>query len=277
ETGLEVQRQAYDTGVNILAIQEGTTNPERWIVLSAHYDTIAPTADQPVGIGPTIYGAWDDGSGTATLMELAQTLGQGEFPFTVVYAFFDGEEKGLRGSAAFVEKMLDTEGVELVANLNMDPPGLNWPCGDQAGPFPVKIIHEMEKVEAGELPRYAWLHQAVEHALAETGVPDEVRDYTAGIPVASTAVTGVTGTSDHASFGRLDIANVFIGGTPSTIVGGDPNDHLVAGMTYPLHTPLDTLEAMEARCLTGSLVEGLQTTVDIMAHALTWMAANPAP
>lgn len=269
--GIDVVHHQYEDGVNILGIQEGATDPDQWVVLSAHYDTV------DVGVGTTVYGAWDDGSGVAALMELADSLSTGSFPFTIVYAFFDGEEKGLRGSAAFVETYVEGGQADVLANINMDPPGLNWPCGDELGPFPVKIIHESAKVEDPDLPRYGWLHEAVEHGLSAAEVPDEVRDYTDGIPIATVAGTGVTGTSDHANFGAVDIANVFIGGIPTTIVGDSPDDHVVAGLTYPLHTPLDTLEAMEARCTQGSLADGLQTTVTTVSHTLMHMAKSGVP
>ena len=267
---LTILPDAYDDyGLNILAIQNGTTHPEQWVVLSAHYDSISPGTD---GITEftTIYGAWDDGAGTAALIELARTLSSWKFPFTIVYAFFDGEEKGLRGSAAFVEKYYEADGVQLVANLNTDPPGLNWPCGDHAGLFPVKVIQEDDKVAAR--PDYAWLSSALETALTTVGVPAEALDKTGGIPVATVGGSGLTGGSDHMSFGDQDIPNVFIGGVPLTIVGGNPDDHVVAAMTYPLHTPLDTLQAMEARCTQGTLAGGLQTTVDLFSHTLTEMA-----
>lgn len=274
--GQHVVRQEYDGGVNILAIQNGTTHPNRWVVLSAHYDTVGAG-----GIGPTVYGAWDDGAGTALLMEMSRSLADQEFPFTVVYAFFDGEEKGLVGSRAFMaahDPAEQTE-VDIVANLNTDPPGLNWPCGQQPlGDFPVKVIHETGKVESGEHPRYALLHHAVEYGLEQAGVPDEVRDYTPGIPIATAGGQGLTGGSDHLSFGARGIANVFLGGTPTTYVGGSPSDNAgAAALTYPLHTPLDTLEAMEARCVTGSLAGGLEAIAHTMTHALVYLAQSEIP
>lgn len=260
--GVDAVQHDYEDGVNILGIQEGTTYPDQWVVLSAHYDTV------DAGVGTTVYGAWDDGSGVAALMELADSLSTGAFPFTLVYAFFDGEEKGLRGSAAFVETYVEGGQADVLANINMDPPGLNWPCGDETGLFPVKIIHEADKVEDAQLPRYAQLFDAVEHGLQAAEVPDEHRDYTPGIPIATVAGEGVTGTSDHANFGAVDIANVFIGGTPTTRAPADA----AAALTYPLHTPLDTLEVMEARCTQGSLADGLQTTVTVVSHTVMDLA-----
>ncbi len=273
--GHNVTRHDYDGGQNILAIQEGTTNPEDWVVLSAHYDTVGAG-----GIGPTVYGAWDDGAGVGILLELAETMIDWEFPFTIVYAFFDGEEKGLVGSGKFVETYFQDGIHDLVANINTDPPGLNWPCGDPAGDFPVKIIHNMAKVgdtAAEPTTRYQWLYHAVEHGLEAAGVPANTRDYTPGIPIAGVMNTGLTGTSDHARFDAVDVANVYLGGIPVTMVGNSPDDYYLAAMTYLLHTPLDTLEQMEARCVTGSLAGGLHTITTMFVHTLAYMAKNPAP
>lgn len=258
---LEVVRHDYGEGVNILGIQKGTQNPDRWVVLSAHYDTIA------AGAGTTVYGAWDNGAGLAALMELAQAMSAGDLPFTVVYAFFDGEEKGLQGSAAFVEDYITTGKADVLANINTDPPGLNWPCGDEGGPFPVTIVHEEDKVEDPSLPRYERLHGAIEHGLDAAEVPDEHRDYAPRIPIATVGPNGLWGTSDHASFGAVNVANVFIGGMPTT---RGPAGSAV--LTYPLHTPLDTLQALEARCQTGSLAGGLDTVVETISHAVLELA-----
>ncbi len=267
EDGLMVVEHDYGSGVNILGIKNGTVDADQWIVLSAHYDTTETT----------VYGAWDDGAGVAALIELADATQEWEFPYTVVFAFFDEEEQGLVGSQNFVKDYLADSSIDLVANVNLDPPGLNWPCGDALGSFPVKIIHNMIKVEAGQLPRYAWLHAALEHGLNATEVPMVVRDYSPGIPIATAAGVGLRGTSDHANFDRADIANVFLGGTPTTRVGTDEAGAAV--LTYALHTPIDTLEQMEARCTggEGDLAAGFHTTVTVLGHTLVWMAQNPPP
>lgn len=269
EQGLHVVNHDYGSGVNILGIKNGTVNPEQWVVLSAHYDTTEST----------IYGAWDDGAGVAALLELAAATKEWEFPYSVVFAFFDEEEQGLVGSQNFVKDYIAEGSIDLVANMNMDPPGLNWPCGDAAGPFPMKLIHNMEKVGNAELARYAWLFEAVEYALNATEVPMEVRDYSPGIPIATAAGIGLRGTSDHANFDRADIANVYVGGTPTTRAGAPGTAVEAAALTYLLHTPIDTIHQMEARCTggDGDLADGFHTAVSVIAHSLVWMAQNPAP
>lgn len=255
--GLSVERHEYsDTGVNILAFQNGTTKPDEWIVLSAHYDTTEST----------VYGGWDDGAGTAMLLELAKSGATRAYNHTIVYAFFDEEEQGLLGSAAFVADY--QQRATLAANLNFDPPGLNWPCADAQGPLPLKIIFDQEKTDAG-MPGYAELQAAVIAGLDAAGVPEEVRDFDNQIPIARVNGVGLGGTSDHASFNKVDVPNVFIGSAPTSFAGP------VAALTYLLHTPLDTQQQMEARCGGADLLkQAFQVEIDVTRVALDLLDAH---
>ncbi|MEQ9569138.1 MAG: M28 family peptidase, partial [Longimicrobiales bacterium] len=73
-------------------------------------------------------GADDDASGTATIMEVAEamaTLDPGPRR-SMVFLLVSGEEKGLLGSAYYADN--PTVPVEsMVANLNADMVGRNWP------------------------------------------------------------------------------------------------------------------------------------------------------
>lgn len=256
--GLTVVRHEYGSGVNILAFQNGTTMPDEWIVLSAHYDTTEST----------VYGAWDDGAGTAMLLELAKSGATRAFNHTVVYAFFDEEEQGLVGSAAFVEEYQSQ--ATFVANLNFDPPGLNWPCKDPQGYLPVKIIFEDDKVEQ-DVPGYARLKDAVLAGLDAAQVPEEVRDYDSGIPIATLNGVGLKGGSDHQSFGKVDVPNVFLGSAPTSHFGP------AAGLTYLLHTPLDTVQQMELRCGGADLLaQAFQVELDVVNVAVAMLDGHPA-
>jgi Zn-dependent M28 family amino/carboxypeptidase len=89
-----------------------------YIVISAHLDHI--------GIGPaiggdTIYnGAIDDGSGVATVLDIANILRQGPRPKrSVLFLIATAEEPGLLGSAWFVQRpTVSRQG--LVADINFD-------------------------------------------------------------------------------------------------------------------------------------------------------------
>ena len=249
--GLRVERHEYSgAGTHILAYQDGTEMPEEWIVLSAHYDTTEST----------VYGAWDDGAGTAKLMELAKSGATRTFRHTIVYAFFDEEEQGLVGSRNFVEEY--QEKATLVANLNFDPPGLNWPCADAQGPLPVKIIFNPEKVE-GDMPGYQRLYDAVIAGLDAAEVPEDVRDFDTGIPIATLNGVGLSGGSDHMSFDAIDVPNVFIGSAPTSRAGP------VAALSYGLHTPVDTKQQMVARCGSEDLMtQAFDVEIRVVLHAL---------
>ncbi len=82
------------TGTNVYAVSEGESR--EIILIGAHRDTIH-----------TIDGAEDNGSGSASMLELARVLTQNSHYYTYVFVSFDTEEEGLIGSRAFVEKHRD--------------------------------------------------------------------------------------------------------------------------------------------------------------------------
>ena len=233
--GLHVERHAYRGGVNIVAYQNGTSKPNEWVVLSAHYDTTEST----------IFGAWDDGAGVAQVLELARSGATRSYNRTIVYAFFDDEEQGLLGSKAYAA----AKSSKVVANLNFDPPGLNWPCRDATGYLSVKASFNDAKT-AANVPGYVRIKNAVIAGLDAAGVPAAYRDLAPDLPIASTFGVGLAGTSDHVSFDAYDIPNAFVGSLPTT--KGPGNTRV---LNYPLHTPADDLEAMVARCGSRATLE----------------------
>ncbi len=268
--GLNVERHDFGRGVNVIGVKPGTTHPDKWVVLSAHYDTL------DAGFGTTIFGAWDNGAGVGALLAMAEAFQNWQFPYTIAFAFFDLEEISLGGSARFVQDYMADPSIDLVANINTDPPGLNWPCGDPDTPFHVKVVHDQRLLGQGD-PRQAWLHSGIEGGLSDTAIPSEVIDRTKTIHLLTVGGLGPIGTSDHVNFGRQGVANVYLGGTPTYHLGGPPGSQAVSFITYPIHTPLDTLQVLEARCLEGSLVGGLQTMLDVMTHALVRLGAVAIP
>jgi hypothetical protein len=89
--------------------------PGRSIVLAAHYDSVA-----------TAQGAADDGTGVATLLEVARALRAGApLKNDVVFLFTDAEERGMMGAQAFVHSAW-ARNVGLV--LNFDSPGSSGPA-----------------------------------------------------------------------------------------------------------------------------------------------------
>ena len=91
--GFTVERHAYATGVNVIGVREGTSEPERRVLVGAHYDHIAGCA-----------GADDNATGVAGALEAARVLATASFPRTLVVACWDEEERGLIGSRAYAER-----------------------------------------------------------------------------------------------------------------------------------------------------------------------------
>jgi hypothetical protein len=115
------KKQVLIEGNNIAAFIEGSTKKDEVIVISAHYDHIGKKGD-------VLYpGADDNGSGTTTLLELAQTFSlakdSGLSPQrSVILLWMTGEEKGLLGSQYYVEHPL-VPIKNTVADINIDMVG----------------------------------------------------------------------------------------------------------------------------------------------------------
>ena len=100
---------------------------DRYVVVTAHMDHVG--VGRPDETGDSIYnGADDDASGTAVLVEVAEALaGMETRPRrSVMFVAVSGEEKGLLGSAWFVDHPpVPLE--SMVANVNLDMVGRNAP------------------------------------------------------------------------------------------------------------------------------------------------------
>ncbi|WP_309087936.1 M20/M25/M40 family metallo-hydrolase [Phenylobacterium sp.] len=83
-------------GVNLLGLIPGTSDTERVMVLSAHYDHLG------VRGGQTYNGADDNASGVAAVLAIAEAFRERPPEHTVLVALWDGEEAGLAGAKAFV-------------------------------------------------------------------------------------------------------------------------------------------------------------------------------
>ncbi len=112
-TGSRGAAAAERQGINLLGLVTGTREPNRYLVITAHYDHIG------VRNGVTFNGADDNASGTAALFALAEYFVKNPPAHSLIFAAFDAEESGLRGARAFVAKPPVDAGALLI-NLNMD-------------------------------------------------------------------------------------------------------------------------------------------------------------
>ena len=100
-------------GTNILGLIPGTRVPDRYIVISAHYDHVG-TRD-----GLIYNGADDNASGVATMLEIATRLKAQPPEHRVIIVAFDGEERGLIGAKHFVQAP-PVPLTSIALNLNFD-------------------------------------------------------------------------------------------------------------------------------------------------------------
>ena len=102
--------------VDVLAVQRGSGDPGRVVVISGHLDS---RVSDPMNATSDAPGANDDGSGVAAVMEAARVLSAHKFDATIVYAVLSGEEQNLYGGrilAAYAR----AQGWNVEAQLNND-------------------------------------------------------------------------------------------------------------------------------------------------------------
>ena len=114
----------------VVGVLRGKTN--RMIVLGGHMDSA----------GPDIPGTNDDGSGAASVIELARVLSKEQLQSTIVFCLFGGEEAGLVGSKYFVKQFPQLDSIALMLELDMAN-GTGWliPTIDyKSGNTPVWLV-----------------------------------------------------------------------------------------------------------------------------------------
>ena len=119
----------WGLGANLVARLPGVTRPGELVVVGAHHDTV-----------PGSPGADDNGSGLASLLELARLLGSGRWEATIELVAFDFEETGFAGSRAYVDALRRAPPAELLGAFILEmvgyrsnapgsqriPPGARW-------------------------------------------------------------------------------------------------------------------------------------------------------
>ncbi len=102
--------------MDVLAIQKGTTDPNRVIIISGHIDSRVTDVMNATSDAP---GANDDGSGTTAVIEAARVLSKHKFPATLVFAVLSGEEQGLLGGKVLAD-YATKQGWRVEVDLNND-------------------------------------------------------------------------------------------------------------------------------------------------------------
>ncbi|HRN52653.1 MAG TPA: M20/M25/M40 family metallo-hydrolase [Gemmatimonadaceae bacterium] len=128
-------------GVNVVAQVRGSRFPDRVIVVSAHFDHVAPRN------GNIYNGADDNASGTAALLQMAAHFQRHRPEHTLIFAFFDAEEMGLLGARAFVANP-PVPLAQIAANVNMDmvargDNGTLWAVGTTPHPVMKPVVEAL--------------------------------------------------------------------------------------------------------------------------------------
>ena len=101
---------------NVVAIQRGTSHPNRFIIMSGDIDT---RVSDPTNYTDDSPGANDNASGMAGTIEAARVLSKYSFENSIIYVGLAGEEQGLfggKGLAAYAQK----KGWDIIGVLNND-------------------------------------------------------------------------------------------------------------------------------------------------------------
>jgi Zn-dependent M28 family amino/carboxypeptidase len=128
--------------MNVVGVVPGTTRPEEYITVSAHYDHFG--VGEAIN-GDSIYnGAYDNASGTAMLLSLAHTVAGMETgpERSIVFIATAAEEQGLLGAQWYAQSPLFPLN-QTVAELNVDGANL-WGETDDI------IVQGSERSELGE-------------------------------------------------------------------------------------------------------------------------------
>ena len=112
-TDIEFQSFSYFAGAsnNIIVTKIGTTYPNKFLIIDAHYDTINGT------------GTNDNGSGTVLLLELARLLKGVDTEYSIKFIHFSGEEDGLHGSNYYVDNTVIPNNLDILLVFNIDEVG----------------------------------------------------------------------------------------------------------------------------------------------------------
>jgi hypothetical protein len=109
-----------DWHYNVMVVKPGYAEPDKVIVIGGHYDSIV-YGESP---GPYVFapGSDDNGSGTATVLEVARVLADIPLRKTVIFMAFSAEEVGLVGSWFAAEEFF-WSGTDIEVMFNFDMVG----------------------------------------------------------------------------------------------------------------------------------------------------------
>lgn len=164
-------------GVNVQGLIRGSRNPERFIIVTAHYDHMG------IMKGEIYNGADDNASGSVALLAIAEHLQKSPPANSVILACFDGEESGLAGSRRWVEECGIAHD-SILLNINLDMISRSnknqlYCCGTRHFP---QFKSLFDKGEIDEKLDLRFGHEGGDKSDDWTYASDHANFYRAGIP-----------------------------------------------------------------------------------------------
>jgi Zn-dependent M28 family amino/carboxypeptidase len=165
-------------GANVLGQIRGTRRPDRYMVISAHYDHLGITN------GTIFNGANDNASGAAALVAITRRFADRRPAHSLIIVAFDAEEAGLVGARAFVQSPpVARSAIALNLNLDMigrETEGRLFVAGTRAQPSLRPIIARVAARAPLKLlmghddpadRRDDWTRDSDQYAFIEAGIP----------------------------------------------------------------------------------------------------------
>ena len=203
--------KTFTEASNVVGYVTGTSTPDDFIVVSAHFDHLG------VFGGQIYHGADDNASGVGALLAMAAYVKAHPPAHSVIFAAFDAEELGLRGSQAFV-RVTPIPREHLLLDINVDMIGRSdagrlFVSGVQQNPTLRSIV------EASARTSTVPVHLGHDRPMYLTGL-----------------IANWTSVSDHSSFHDVGVPFLYFG----------VEDHA------DVHEPTDTADRIDAAFYTAS-------------------------
>ena len=207
---------------NVVGVIKAKNNTDKQVIIGAHYDNVNSIMQSKST------GAYDNGSGVAVVMSLAQGLMEYDLPVNVVIVFFGMEEYGVLGSKDFAQNMTEEEKKNTLLMINVD----SVSCGEYLYVYTDEIARLHEEI---------FFENAKKINFALTKMPKDKKTNGFFIASKSKEYYHVGLASDHASFmdeGMLVINFLGYNLQSKENVLGKEKD----GYANIMHTDNDTVE-----------------------------------
>lgn len=176
----------YPDAANVGGVIRGTSRPERFLAITAHFDSFG------IRDGQHFPGADDNASGVVAMLQAGRALAEHPLRHSVLLLAFDAEEVGIRGARHFVANPpIDLTSLDALVNLDMVGRSDN------------------NALVASGTSHYPWLEAPVRAAAAARSIQivfgHDRPFYKTGL------VDDWTGSSDHAPFHAAGVPFVYFG------------------------------------------------------------------